>query len=116
MTLTAAEELVVARRASAAGLINRAHQGFSRAARSAALSDGDRFTHGTVLARLGRHDEAITRFDQVRAPARRAEARYQRALGSYCAGEMGPVDDPGAPQDALSGGAGWHIMVTVLSQ
>jgi soluble lytic murein transglycosylase len=83
VTLTAAEELVVARRASAAGLINRAHQGFTRAARSAALSDGDRFIHGTVLARLGRHPEAITRFEAVREPARRAEARYQRARSLF---------------------------------
>ncbi len=87
VALTAAEELVVARRASTAGLLTRAHQGFTRAARSAPLSDADRFTHGTVLARLGRHAEAIARFEAVRDPARRADARYQRARSLFRIGQ-----------------------------
>jgi len=87
VALTAAEELVVARRASTAGLLTRAHQGFTRAAQSAPLPDGDRFIHGTVLARLGRHPEAITRFEAVRDPARRADARYQRARSLFRLGQ-----------------------------
>jgi hypothetical protein len=36
-------------------------------------------------------------------------------FGCYCAGEMGPVD-VAEKGDALSGGAGWHVMFTVLSR
>jgi len=50
-------------------------------------------------------------------------AAMQKALGSelplfgcYCAGEIGPVDDPVAASDALSGGSGWHVMFTVIAQ
>ena len=50
-------------------------------------------------------------------------AAMQQALGDrlplfgcYCAGEIGPVDDPENPSDALSGGSGWHVMFTVIAQ
>ena len=50
-------------------------------------------------------------------------AAMQKALGEdlplfgcYCAGEIGPVDNPERPSDALSGGSGWHVMFTVLAQ
>lgn len=50
-------------------------------------------------------------------------AAMQRALGKdlplfgcYCAGEMGPVDSPEKPSDALCGGSGWHVMFTVLAR
>ena len=36
-------------------------------------------------------------------------------FGCYCAGEMGPVDAPGASAGARCGGSGWHVMFTVLS-
>lgn len=36
-------------------------------------------------------------------------------FGCYCAGEIGPVDEPGAPADVLSGGSGWHVMFTTIS-
>ncbi|MFV1964738.1 MAG: FIST N-terminal domain-containing protein [Pirellulaceae bacterium] len=37
-------------------------------------------------------------------------------FGSYCAGEMGPVDDAEKSTDAFSGGSGWHVMFTIVSQ
>ncbi len=37
-------------------------------------------------------------------------------FGCYCAGEMGPVDTVDKKPDALSGGAGWHIMFTVIGR
>jgi len=37
-------------------------------------------------------------------------------FGCYCAGEMGPVDTMDKKPDALSGGAGWHIMFTVIGR
>ncbi len=50
-------------------------------------------------------------------------AAMQKALGQklplfgcYCAGEIGPVDDPEKPSDALSGGSGWHVMFTVIAR
>ena len=50
-------------------------------------------------------------------------AAMQKALGKdlplfgcYCAGEMGPVDNPDEPSDALSGGSGWHVMFTIIAQ
>ncbi len=35
-------------------------------------------------------------------------------FGCYCAGEIGPVDEPDAPRDVLSGGSGWHVMFTAI--
>jgi hypothetical protein len=37
-------------------------------------------------------------------------------FGCYCAGEMGPVDTADKKPDALSGGAGWHVMFTVIGR
>ena len=39
-------------------------------------------------------------------------------FGCYCAGEVGPVDsaDPTKKPDALSGGSGWHVMVTAIGR
>lgn len=36
-------------------------------------------------------------------------------FGCYCAGEIGPVDEPDAPKDVLSGGSGWHVMFTTIA-
>ena len=36
-------------------------------------------------------------------------------FGCYCAGEIGPVDEPNAPKDVLSGGSGWHVMFTTIT-
>ena len=37
-------------------------------------------------------------------------------FGAYCAGEVGPVDVTEKDSSALSGGAGWHVMFTVLGR
>ncbi len=42
--------------------------------------------------------------------------RQTPLFGCYCAGEMGPVDTADKKADALSGGAGWHIMFTVIAK
>jgi hypothetical protein len=36
-------------------------------------------------------------------------------FGCYCAGEIGPVDEPDALEDVLSGGSGWHVMFTSIT-
>jgi hypothetical protein len=50
-------------------------------------------------------------------------AAMQKALGEelplfgcYCAGEIGPVDNPDEPSDAFSGGSGWHVMFTIIGR
>jgi soluble lytic murein transglycosylase len=73
------DEIVVARRAAASGLLERAARGFSRSGGPGIFTDGDRITYGTVLARLGRHRDAIGQFNRVRDRSRLAEARYHRA-------------------------------------
>jgi hypothetical protein len=37
-------------------------------------------------------------------------------FGCYCAGEIGPVDNPDEPSDALCGGSGWHVMFTIIAR
>jgi hypothetical protein len=37
-------------------------------------------------------------------------------FGAYCAGEIGPTDVAEKDTTALSGGAGWHVMFTVLGR
>ena len=73
------DEIVAARRAASAGLTERAARGFARSGGPGLFTDDDRITYGSVLARLGRHGEAIGQFERVRNRARLAEARYQRA-------------------------------------
>ena len=77
--LTLAEERTVARRAAAVDRASRAATGFSRAAKSAPLSDADQFAYAGALARLGRHREALTAFASVKARDLKARAEYGRA-------------------------------------
>jgi soluble lytic murein transglycosylase len=84
--LTLAEERTVARRAAAVDRAARAAAGFSRAAKRAPLSDPDRFTYAGVLARLGRHREALTTFAAVEAPDLKARAEYGRARSLLAVG------------------------------
>jgi len=37
-------------------------------------------------------------------------------FGSYCAGEIGPVDASTKDPEVLSGGAGWHVMFTLIAR
>jgi len=116
--LTAAEELLVARRAAAAAQLERAARGYARGGR---LGDPDRYTYGTVLARLGRHREAIRQFEAIRDPGRVAQARYQRARSLF---RTGPADRalgalrtvrdsfPGSPVTSATAGwllADWYV-------
>jgi soluble lytic murein transglycosylase len=114
--LSGAEELLVARRAAAASMFDRAVRGFQRAARAARLSDSDRYTYGTVLAGLGRHQAAIAQFETVHDPGRRGQAMYQRARSLFrtagaarAVAALRSVRDsfPGSPTPAAT--AGWLL-------
>lgn len=50
------------------------------------------------------------------AAMQKALGRDLPLFGCYCAGEIGPVDDPDKPSDALSGGSGWHVMFTIIAR
>ena len=85
--LTASEELAVGR---ALGLSSaaRAQTAFSRAFAANLGTSADRFEHGQVLFRLGRHRDAATAFARVRPPdARAGTAAYQRARSLLYAGD-----------------------------
>ena len=89
--LTRNEELLVARRASSVDRLPRAAEGFARAVRSKPLGEADRLTYGTVLARLGRHREAMAMFASVTGRALHPQAEYLRArsllaVGRHAAG------------------------------
>jgi soluble lytic murein transglycosylase-like protein len=87
--LTPAEELVVARAASEAGLAARAATGFARASGAGLATSEDRFAYGTVLARLGRNAEAAKQFKLVRLPkAKAALAAYQEARSLVRDGQL----------------------------
>ena len=50
-------------------------------------------------------------------------AAFQNAVGGklplfgcYCAGEIGPVDSSDKKPGVLSGGGGWHVMVTAIGR
>ncbi len=78
-SLTAQEELVVARRAAAVDRLFRAADGFGRALKRTPPRDADRLTYGTVLARLGRHREAIAILAAIRDRELRPQAEFLRA-------------------------------------
>ncbi|HSE53520.1 MAG TPA: transglycosylase SLT domain-containing protein [Gemmatimonadales bacterium] len=77
--LTLAEERTLARRAAAVDRAARAAAGFARAVKSAPLSDADELTYAGVLARLGRHREALTAFTAIKARDLKARSEYGRA-------------------------------------
>lgn len=84
--LTRLEELLVARRASTADRLPRAAEGFARAVRSKPLIEGDRLTYGSVLARLGRHREAMAMFATVTGRSLHPQAEYLRARSLLAVG------------------------------
>ncbi len=59
--------------------------------------------------KLDRHEDELEAMQQVLG-------KEVPLFGCYCAGEMGPVDDPAEPSDAFCGGSGWHVMFTIISQ
>lgn len=84
--LTRDEELRVARRAATADRLPRAALGFARAVRSKPLAEADRLTYGTVLARLGRHREAMAMFSTVTGRSLHPQAEYLRARSLLAVG------------------------------
>lgn len=76
--LTLAEELQAARRAGVERAA-RAAAGFARVAAARPLGDADRYAYGTVLARLGRHREAVAVLASITARSLLADAGYARA-------------------------------------
>ena len=80
------EELVIARAASNAGLLQRAVVGYARS--GPRLDARDRYDYGTVLSRLGRDVAAATELARVPASAANGgEAAYQRARSLLRAGQ-----------------------------
>ncbi len=55
-------------------------------------------------------------FEEELAAMQKALGKRLPLFGCYCAGEIGPVDNPAEPSDALCGGSGWHVMFTVIAQ
>jgi soluble lytic murein transglycosylase len=86
---TAADQLVIARAAATGGLLDRAVTGFSAAFRAGVGTARDRFTYGTVLARLNRDAAAAAQFDRITTPASlAAAAQYQRARAQIARGSV----------------------------
>jgi hypothetical protein len=58
----------------------------------------------------------LTRYEEELAAMQKALGGELPLFGCYCAGEIGPVDNPEEPSDALSGGSGWNVMFTVIGK
>jgi len=58
----------------------------------------------------------LDRYEDELEAMQRILGKQVPLFGCYCAGEIGPVDGPDRSGDALCGGAGWHVMFTVVSQ
>jgi len=58
----------------------------------------------------------LKKIEEELAAVQQAVGKELPLFGCYCAGEMGPVDTADKPPDAVSGGAGWHIMFTVIGR
>lgn len=58
----------------------------------------------------------LKNMDDEPAAMQKALGRSLPLFGCYCAGEIGPVDTSEKTGDALRGGAGWHVMFTVLGR
>ena len=58
----------------------------------------------------------LTDYDVELAAIKKAIGKDLPLFGCYCAGEIGPLDDPDKPADTLCGGSGWHVMFTVLAR
>ena len=59
-------------------------------------------------SKLGQYEDELTAMQEVLG-------KSTTLFGCYCAGEIGPVDDPEFPQDILCGGSGWHVMFTTIT-
>ncbi len=56
----------------------------------------------------------LHRMEDELAAIQKATGNDLPLFGCYCAGEMGPVDSPDKKPGVTSGGAGWHLMFTIL--
>ena len=80
VSLTPAEELVVARSATSSGPPARAVAGYARAFEAKLGNAEDRFGYAGALGKVGRYGDAAFQFNLVRAPSKlAASAAYQRA-------------------------------------
>jgi soluble lytic murein transglycosylase len=88
-TRSAQEELVLARAAAASGRAARAVAGYAVATRANLVTPRDRFAYGNMLARLGRHADAIPQYTSVREPSGlAAAAHYQAARMRIASGNV----------------------------
>jgi soluble lytic murein transglycosylase len=86
-TTTPADELVIARAASKAGLPDRAAAGYAKSLPSGLGDATDAFSYGSVLYRLRRFADAAGQFDRVRTPPKLvAAAQYQVARAQIALG------------------------------
>ena len=86
--LSSADELIVARAASNAGVLARALAGFARAAASTPLAAADRMSYASALSRSARYADAARVYASVTdAPALAPAASYQHARALVQAGE-----------------------------
>jgi len=58
----------------------------------------------------------LSSYEEELAAMQKALGKDLPLFGCYCAGEIGPVDNPDEPSDALCGGSGWHVMFTIIAQ
>lgn len=87
VTVTPAQRLVVARRASRVGRAAQAADAFAIASRGGRLTAADRFAYGNVLTDLGRWPEAAVQFRGVTDPALAGHAAYFHARALLRAGK-----------------------------
>jgi len=86
-TTTPADELIIARAASKAGLPDRAAAGYAKSLPSGLGDATDAFSYGSVLYRLRRFADAAAQFDRVRTPPKLvAAAQYQVARAQIALG------------------------------
>jgi len=58
----------------------------------------------------------LDNMDDELAAMQEALGKELPLFGCYCAGEIGPLDVSEKDPDVLSGGGGWHVMFTIISQ
>jgi len=58
----------------------------------------------------------LKNMDDELAAIQKAIGKDVPLFGCYCAGEIGPVDTTEKKPDVLSGGAGWHVMFSVIGK
>jgi len=58
----------------------------------------------------------LKNMDDELAAMQEAIGKELPLFGCYCAGEIGPLDTSPKDPNTLSGGGGWHVMFTIISQ